>query len=200
MVRRGDGGRGIASHAALLRMADEDPLIHTSGDSRPAKAASRLYGEVQKEVIATTLADARNPRRFAPSRLLHLEHPTTRLPPWKSSATASSAPSACASSPAKGIEYGLEVELGSLPLSYHKAIEDSVVPGAGAGPVRLAGDRRAGDADTQRLLVTRSRWPATSATSPRYVLLRALAAAGTRVFEPCHHFEARHPAARRSAR
>ena len=46
-----------AQRAELVRMADEDPLIQARVTAS-GETGVRLYGEVQKEVIATTLADA----------------------------------------------------------------------------------------------------------------------------------------------
>ncbi|MFB9185316.1 GTP-binding protein [Dactylosporangium sucinum] len=50
--RPGDGGR---LRSALMLLAEQDPLINVRADERDGTAVS-LYGEVQKEVIQTTLA------------------------------------------------------------------------------------------------------------------------------------------------
>ncbi|MFE9207372.1 GTP-binding protein [Micromonospora sp. NPDC007230] len=50
--RPGDGGR---LRSALMLLAEQDPLINLRPDERGGTAVS-LYGEVQKEVIQTTLA------------------------------------------------------------------------------------------------------------------------------------------------
>ncbi|HEV7713158.1 MAG TPA: translation factor GTPase family protein [Asanoa sp.] len=194
VVRRGDGGAASALHAALLRMADEDPLIHTSVTAS-GESSVRLYGEVQKEVIASTLAEGYGIRvEFAPSQLVHLERPTGVGTAVEIIGNGFFGTVGLRVEPGTGIEYGLEVELGSLPLAYHKAIEDSVVQALEQGlcgwPVT----------DVRVTLTHSGYWsPITVAGDFRdlapHVLLRALAAAGTRVFEPCHHFEADIPAA-----
>jgi ribosomal protection tetracycline resistance protein len=50
--RAGEGGR---LRSALMLLAEQDPLINVRADERDGTAVS-LYGEVQKEVIQTTLA------------------------------------------------------------------------------------------------------------------------------------------------
>ena len=193
VVRRRDGGEASALHAALLRMADEDPLIHTSVTAS-GESSVRLYGEVQKEVIATTLADAGILADFAPSQLIHLERPTGTGTAVEIIGNGFFGTVGLRVEPGKGIEYGLEVELGSLPLSYHKAIEESVVQALEQG-------LRGWPVTDVRVTLTHSGYwsQITVAGDFRdltpHVLLQALAKAGTRVFEPCHHFEADIPAA-----
>ncbi|GIF70582.1 elongation factor G [Asanoa siamensis] len=189
VVRRRDGGPASDLHAALLRMADEDPLIHTrvtaSGDT-----GVLLYGEVQKEVIAATLAANHGiTAEFAPSQLVHLERPTGVGDALEIIGNGFFGTVGLRVGPGTGIEYDLEVELGSLPLAYHKAIEDSVLrtleQGLHGWPVT----------DVRVTLTQSGYWsPITVAGHFRdltpHVLMQALARAGTRVFEPCHQFEA----------
>jgi ribosomal protection tetracycline resistance protein len=52
-ARRGDRSR---LHAALERLAEEDPLINLRFDESRDEIAVSLYGEVQKEVLQATLA------------------------------------------------------------------------------------------------------------------------------------------------
>ncbi|MEV4308962.1 hypothetical protein [Nonomuraea sp. NPDC049624] len=95
--------------------------------------------------------------------------------------------------PGSGVLYRLEVDLGSLPMAFHRAIEESVRGGLGAGPHGWP---------VTDVLVTLT---ATGYASPvttagdfrgqaRAVLAAALRRAGTRVYEPCHRFEAEVPA------
>ncbi|MEV0713112.1 translation factor GTPase family protein [Asanoa sp. NPDC050611] len=194
VVRRRDGGPAADLHTALLRMTDEDPLIHTRVTAA-GETAVLLYGEVQKEVIAATLAGSYGIAvEFTPTQLVHLERPTGVGSALEVIGNGFFGTVGLRVEPGRGIEYDLAVELGSLPLAYHKAIEDSVVRALEQGlygwPVT----------DVRVTLTHSGYWsPITVAGDFRdltpHVLLRALAAAGTRVFEPCHRFEADVPAA-----
>src|SRR5699024_9047839 len=83
-----------------------------------------------------------------------------------------------------GVRYRLEVELGALPLSFHKAVEETVrlgpVQGMYGWPVP----------DAVVTMIPCKFWsPVSTAGDFRgltpLVLARAMAAAGTRVHEPC---------------
>nr|WP_246248335.1 hypothetical protein [Micromonospora maritima] len=97
--------------------------------------------------------------------------------------------------PGTGVDYRLEVELGSLPLSFHKAIEEATRAALDQG-------RHGWPVTDVRVTLTHSGYwsPITTAGHFRdlapYVLMQALAEAGTRVFEPCRRFEAEVPADR----
>ncbi|WP_089253453.1 elongation factor G [Asanoa hainanensis] len=194
VVRRSDGGPATALHTALLRMADEDPLIEARVTAT-GETGLRLYGEVQKEVIAATLVEGYGiTASFAPSQLVHLERPTGTGSAVEIIGNGFFGTVGLRVEPGTGIEYALEVELGSLPLAYHKAIEESVVQTLDQGlcgwPVT----------DIRVTLTHSGYWsPITRAGHFRdltpHVLMQALAIAGTRVFEPCHHFEADVPVA-----
>ncbi|GAA3763598.1 hypothetical protein GCM10022379_34190 [Micromonospora maritima] len=87
------------------------------------------------------------------------------------------------------------MELGSLPLSFHKAIEEATRAALDQG-------RHGWPVTDVRVTLTHSGYwsPITTAGHFRdlapYVLMQALAEAGTRVFEPCRRFEAEVPADR----
>ncbi|WP_428950270.1 tetracycline resistance ribosomal protection protein Otr(A) [Streptomyces sp. cg35] len=193
-------GQGAALRAALLELADQDPLIH----ARPEPDGSTellLYGEVQKEVLGATLAQEYGiEAEFRPSRVRCLERPagtgeaveemghrsTTGLP---ATVGLRVAPGPLGS----GRVFSYETELGALPRAFHQAIEDTVhailARGGPQGhavtdchvtlirsgfdsPVSVAGDFR---------------------TVTALVVRRALERAGTRVFEPVHSFEVEVP-------
>jgi ribosomal protection tetracycline resistance protein len=180
-----------AVHAALLTLADQDPLI--GARVRPdGESSLLLYGEVQKEVIAATLAESYGlDVDFMPTRIVHLERPVgvgTGFEPIGHGFAAEVGLRVEPGPPGSGVRYQREVELGSLPLAFHKAIEetvhraleqgrygwpvtDALVTLTGCGywsPITVAGDFR----DLTPL-----------------VLATALAAAGSRVYEPCHRFD-----------
>ncbi|NUO89914.1 MAG: TetM/TetW/TetO/TetS family tetracycline resistance ribosomal protection protein, partial [Dermatophilaceae bacterium] len=72
-VHESDRGR---LKAALLQLADEDPLIDVRQDERRRELAVSLYGEVQKEVIGATLAAEFGVEvRFRPSTVVLVERP-----------------------------------------------------------------------------------------------------------------------------
>lgn len=65
-----------ALHTALARMAEADPLINVRQDDRRGELYVSLYGEVQKEVIAATLAQEYGINvRFHETSTIHVERP-----------------------------------------------------------------------------------------------------------------------------
>jgi len=67
--------QGPALRAALAELSDADPLIAARSDE-DGRATVSLYGRVQQEVIAATLAeDYGIDVRFADARVLHVERP-----------------------------------------------------------------------------------------------------------------------------
>jgi ribosomal protection tetracycline resistance protein len=182
-------------HAALAALAEQDPLIGTRA-LPGGETTVLLYGEVQKEVIAETLAgDFGVEAVFEPSRPVYLERPAGaaeaveeirrhgRNDFWATvGLRVEPAPTG------SGVGYRLGVDLGSLPLAFHRAIEDSVRDTLRAGP-------RGWPVTDVRVTLTRTGYASPLSTAgdfrgrtPR-VLMRALRRAGTRVFEPCHRFE-----------
>jgi ribosomal protection tetracycline resistance protein len=198
---------------ALYRLAEQDPLIGVRHDARTGELALSLYGEVQKEVIAATLLEEHGvPARFAESTTLHIERPAgtgeaveligTERNPFLATVGLRVEPAPEGS----GIAFRLEVELGSMPLSYFTAVEESVAATLAAGG--LHGWR----VEDARVSMTHSGYWAKqssghaafdksmSSTARDFrdltpvVLLRALAAAGTVVCEPVHRFRVEAPA------
>jgi ribosomal protection tetracycline resistance protein len=183
-----------ALHAALVSLAEQDPLIHTQVNAEGGSSVL-LYGEVQKEVIAATLADVYGVRAaFAPSTIVHIERPVGTGTAYEPIGHGFAASVGLRVGPAlgEGLVYRLEVELGSLPLAFHRAIEETVrqtlEQGAHGWPVT----------DVAVTLTQCGYWsPVTVAGDFRnltpFVLAQALAVAGTRVYEPCHHFDVEVP-------
>jgi len=189
-----------ALYAALTTLSEQDPLI--SIRRRDRTITIRLYGEVQKEVIRTTLAEEFGiAAEFEETRPLLIERlhgtghrvrhhaPGERVFFWATvGLRVEPAP------PGTGIDYRLEVELGSLPLAFHKAIEETVCETLREGmhgreildcvvtltdtgyfsPISAAGDFRG---------------------MTELVLREALREAGTRIYQPVHTFELEAPAA-----
>jgi ribosomal protection tetracycline resistance protein len=199
VVRAEDGDR-TRLHAALVEMADQDPLIRTR--ALPGGESSvLLYGEVQKEVIATTLAEEYGVlATFEASRTVYIERPIgvgehaedmNHYPSTRFRATLGFrvAPGAAGS----GRVFRYETELGALPPVFHRATEETVLRTLEQG---LDGW------EVTDVVVTMVRSGFCSVTSVAadfrklapFVLTRALTQAGTAVFEPCHAFELEVPA------
>jgi len=191
VVRARRAGDAPALHSALLSLADQDPLIHTRVGP-DGQSSVLLYGEVQKEVIAATLADLYGLEAvFTPSQIVHLERPVavgTAYEPIGHGFAAALGLRVAPAEPGSRIRYQREVELGSLPLAFHRAIEETVrhalEQGVHGWPVT----------DALVTLTDCGYWsPVTTAGDFRdltpLVLAQALAVAGTRVYEPCNRFD-----------
>ncbi|MYW69979.1 tetracycline resistance ribosomal protection protein Otr(A) [Streptomyces sp. SID8379] len=193
-------GQGAALRAALLELADQDPLIH----ARPAPAGTTallLYGEVQKEVLGATLAEEFGiEAAFEPSTIRCVERPVGTGEAVEEmghrSTTGLPATVGLRIEPAphgSGRVFSYETELGALPRAFHQAVEDTVHATLASGdphgwpvtdchvtlirsgfdsPVSVAGDFR---------------------TVTALVVRQALERAGSRVFEPAHAFEVEVP-------
>ncbi|KUN23652.1 GTP-binding protein [Streptomyces antibioticus] len=185
--------------AALLALADQDPLIH----ARPAADGSTallLYGEVQMEVLAAGLAqDFGIEADFAPGRVRFLERPrgvgeACEENPWLDG-TRHWATIGLRVEPGErgsGGVFTYETELGALPRAFHQAVEDTVHMSMRTG--------LSGAAVTDyRVTLIRSGFVAPLSTAgdfrglTPYVLRRALERARTRLFEPYHAFETEVP-------
>jgi ribosomal protection tetracycline resistance protein len=196
-ARRPDQAARLRS--ALLALADQDPLIH----ARPAAGGATsllLYGEVQMEVLAATLAeDFGVEADFAPGRVRYLERPrgtgeACAENPWQLG-TRYWATIGLRVAPGErgcGGVFAYETELGALPRAFHQAIEETVHASMRAG---LHG----ATVTDYRVTLVRSGFVAPLSTAADFrgltpiVLRRALERAGTRLFEPFHAFEAEVP-------
>jgi ribosomal protection tetracycline resistance protein len=129
-VCREDKGR---LRVALAQLAEQDPLIDVRQDDIRQEISVSLYGEVQKEVIQATLAtDYGLDVGFRETTTICIERPVgtgaaaeiLREPPNPFLATVGLRiePAALDS----GVEFRLEVELGSMPLAFFRAVEDTL--------------------------------------------------------------------------
>jgi ribosomal protection tetracycline resistance protein len=128
--RPADKGR---LHAALAQLAEQDPLIDLRQDDVRQEISVSLYGEVQKEVIQATLADDFGVDvEFRETTTICIERPNgsgaafeiiDKEPnPFLATVGLRVDPAAIGS----GVRFRLEVELGSLPFSFVKAVEETV--------------------------------------------------------------------------
>ncbi|MER6003532.1 GTP-binding protein [Nonomuraea angiospora] len=195
VVRPRVPGQEPRLHAALLALAEQDPLIGTR-TLTGGETSVLLYGEVQKEVIGETLArDFGVEALFEPSRPVYFERPSGTAEvveeiqrQGRNEFMATVGLRVDPGPKGSGVGYRLEVDLGSLPLAYHRAIEESVRQALGEGP-------HGWPVTDVLVTVTRTGYapPLTVAADfrgrARVVLMRALRLAGTTVYEPCHRFE-----------
>ena len=128
--RRADKG---ALHVALAQLAEQDPLIDLRQDDLRQEISVSLYGEVQKEVIQATLADDFGVEaEFRESTTVCIERPAgtgaaaeaigTGPNPFLATVGLRIEPAAVGS----GVEFRIEAELGSMPLAFFRAVEDTV--------------------------------------------------------------------------
>jgi ribosomal protection tetracycline resistance protein len=194
-----DAGR---LHAALVSMADEDPLIHAQVVPGGATEVL-LYGEVQKEVIAERLAVEHGVEAgFAPSRIVCIERPAGvgeaveefgRRGPALGRFWATVGLRVEPGPRDSGVTFRYETELGALPRAFHTAIEETVHLASRRGPQGWA------VTDCVVTLV-RSGFLAPMSVAADFrgltalVLAGALERAGTQVYEPYHAFELEIPA------
>ncbi|MGE1127576.1 tetracycline resistance ribosomal protection protein [Bacillus wiedmannii] len=182
-------------YAALMELCEEDPLIKVWKDDIHNELYIRLFGEVQKEVIETTLYEKYNLQvTFSNTRVVCIEKPIgvgnsvevmgEKTNPFYATIGFKIERGELNS----GITYKLDVELGSLPLAFHKAIEDTVFQTLKQG---LYGW------EVTDIIVTLTHTgyasPVTTASDFRnltpLVLMDALKQAETCVYEPINEFE-----------
>lgn len=118
---------------ALAQLAEQDPLIGLRQDDIREEVSVSLYGEVQKEVIQATLADEYGIGvTFRETTTICLERPNGSGAaheiidqggnPFLATIGLRVDPAPVGS----GIAYRLEVELGSMPFSLMRAVEETV--------------------------------------------------------------------------
>jgi ribosomal protection tetracycline resistance protein len=122
-----------ALRSSLAQLAEQDPLINVSQDETHQEISLSLYGEVQKEVIQATLAnDYDIAVDFRETTTICIERPAgtgaaveklrQEPNPFLATVGLRVEPAAAGS----GVEFQIEVELGSMPLAFFRAVEDTV--------------------------------------------------------------------------
>ncbi|MEV6399353.1 translation factor GTPase family protein [Streptomyces sp. NPDC051907] len=195
-----------ALHSALAQLAEQDPLIDLRQDDIRQEISVSLYGEVQKEVVQATLADEFGVDvGFRETTTLCVERPVgsgsaveiiDQDPnPFLATVGLRVDPAPLDS----GVEFRLGVELGSMPYSFFKAVEETVLQTLQQG---VRGWRVT---DCTVTMTHSGYWPrqshshgvfdkSMSSTAGDFrqltplVLMSALEQAGTRVHEPLHRF------------
>ena len=205
------GDRGTL-HAALTQLAEQDPLINLRQDEVRREISVSLYGEVQKEVIQATLdGEYGVPVTFRETTTIHIERLAGSGAAYEIIDVAPNpflATVGLRVEPAPvgaGVSFGLEVELGSMPYSFFRAVEETVRETLRQG---LYGWEVP---DCAVLMTHSGYWPRQSAMHATFdasmsstagdfrnltplVLMDALRRAGTLVHEPIHRFHLELPA------
>lgn len=128
-VRACDPAQEPALRAALAQLADQDPLIAARAHE-DGHATVSLYGRVQQEVIASTLADEHGIEvQFSEASVLHVERLrragtaverfNTPTNPYGATIGIRLSPAA----PGTGVVFDLDVPLRDLPLFLFKSVE-----------------------------------------------------------------------------
>ena len=122
-----------ALRAALGQLAEQDPLINVRQDDIRQEISVSLYGEVQKEVIQATLAadyglavSFRETTTICIERLTGTGEAVERLHKPPNPFLATIGLRVQAAPVGTGVTFGIEVELGSMPLAFFKAVEDTL--------------------------------------------------------------------------
>ena len=201
-----------ALYLALAQLAEQDPLINLRQDEIRQEVSVSLYGEVQKEVIQATLAsEFAVAVTFRKTTTICIERPVGpgaaveimgKDPnPFLATVGLRVDPSPIGS----GVEFRLGVELGSMPLAFIKAVEDTVMETLRQGiygwsvadcTVTMTHSGYAPRQSHSHAVFDKSM----SSTGGDFrnltplVLMAALRRSGTTVYEPMHHFSLELPA------
>jgi ribosomal protection tetracycline resistance protein len=196
-----------ALRTALTELAEQDPLIDLRQDEVRGELSVSLYGEVQKEVIQATLADEYGVDvTFRETTTICVERPVGsgaavefigKDPnPFLATVGLRIDPTPAGS----GVEFRLEVELGSMPPAFFAAVEqtvtDSLRQGLHGWEVSDCAVSMTHAGYWARQSHSHGTFDASmSSTAGDFrkltplVLMSALQRAGTRVEEPIHRFE-----------
>jgi ribosomal protection tetracycline resistance protein len=201
-----------ALRVALVQLAEQDPLINLRQDGTGQEISVTLYGEVQKEVIQATLAnDFQVDVTFRKTTTICIERPIgtgaavetmgKEPNPFLATVGLRIEPAPLGT----GVEFRLEVELGSMPLAFFKAVEGTVRETLRQGiygwsvtdcTVTMTHSGYAPRQSHSHGSFDKSM----SSTAGDFrnltplVLMSALTQAGTKVYEPMHRFSLEFPA------
>ncbi|MFI5910411.1 GTP-binding protein [Dactylosporangium sp. NPDC051541] len=205
-VEPADPARRRELHAALQRLAEQDPLIDLRLDEERGELKVKLYGEVQREVIRDTLAEEFGLAVvFGETVTLHLERPAGR---GRAGAVIGKdgnlhmATLELEIASGEGLEVHLDVPFETIPLYVYKTIgnfRDAMLRYVRDALTR--GGLHGWDVSDARVTVTRCGYTPPMSTAGDFRRLtaelvpKALAAAGTVLCEPVHRFTLDGPAA-----
>jgi ribosomal protection tetracycline resistance protein len=128
-ARHADAG---ALHAALAQLAEQDPLINLRQDDIRRELTVSLYGEVQKEVIQATLAEEfglhvsfEETTTICVERLVGTGAAAEFMGAGGNPFRATVGLRVEAGPAGSGTQFRLDVELGSMPSAFMKAVEET---------------------------------------------------------------------------
>ncbi|MDR6667968.1 TetM/TetW/TetO/TetS family tetracycline resistance ribosomal protection protein [Rhizobium sp. 1399] len=185
---------------ALQQLSEQDPLINLRNTEDAREMYLSLYGEVQKEIIqATLLADFGVDATFEESTVIYVERPTRSARALEvifkepNPFLATIGLRVEARHPGSGNAYVLEADVGQMPISFYRAIEETVSETLKAGVFGWQ------VIDCQVVLtVVRHSSPSSTAADFRgltpLVLAEALSQAEMVVCEPVERFQLEVPA------
>jgi ribosomal protection tetracycline resistance protein len=193
VVRPEEPGEITRLRAALEELAEQDPLISLRQRNDEGEISVRLYGEVQKEVLMETLAREYGiGATFGPTRTICIERPVGAGEhaevmsedgnPFWATVGFRVEPGA----PGSGVRY--VHELGSLPLAFYRAIEETVYE-------TLAQGLWGWEVTDCTVTLTRAGYSSVMSTAGDFrkltplVLMHALRIAGAVVCEPVEELE-----------
>jgi ribosomal protection tetracycline resistance protein len=201
-----------ALQIALSQLAEQDPLINLRQDDIRQEIFVSLYGEVQKEVVQATLANEFGVDvTFRETTTICIERPIGTGAAFEIIGKATNpflATVGLRIEPAPinaGVQFRLEVELGSMPFAFFKAVEETVKDALHQG---IYGWQVT---DCTVTMTHSGYWPrqshahqgfdkSMSSTAGDFrnltplILMTALNRAGTAVYEPMHRFNLDIPA------
>ncbi|MFD7653175.1 GTP-binding protein [Actinosynnema sp. NPDC059797] len=197
-----------ALHAALAQLAEQDPLIDVRQDDVRREVWVSLYGEVQKEVLAATLAAEHGLEvGFRETSVVCVERPVgvgEAVEFIKQGDNPFLATVGLRVEPGEGVSFRIGVELGSMPFAFFRAVEEAVRETLAQG---LFGWPVTGCAVTMTRAGYWARQSHAHATFDKtmsstagdfrlltpLVLVEALRVAGVEVHEPVHRFRLEAP-------
>jgi ribosomal protection tetracycline resistance protein len=196
-----------ALYVALTQLAEQDPLINVRRDERRQELSVSLYGEVQKEVIQATLADDFGIEvAFRETTPICIERPAGSgtavevIGADSNPFLATVGLRVDAAPVGTGLEFRLDVDVGSVPLYVYKSV--GAFAEAFEQTIRAALQQGLCGWEVTDCIVTltESGYSAPSTTAADFkkltplVLMDALKRAGTDVCEPIHGFRIDAPA------
>ena len=199
VVRPVDQRDKIALGKALTSLAERDPLVDPHLDEVSGQTAVRLYGEVQKEVVASLLdREFGIAVRFEKTRAIHIERPDRaaealhemgRWAPTSHAVTLGLRMEP--GEPGSGLVYGLQIMRGSLTRAYRNAVEEAVRERLRRGPYGW-------EITDCRVSVTAAGYqgpvkPREFRTVVDLLLEQMIAEAGTTVYAPVASFQLEYP-------
>jgi ribosomal protection tetracycline resistance protein len=190
-----------ALHVALAQLAEQDPLINLRQDDIRQEMFVSLYGEVQKEVIQATLAnDFDIEVEFRETTTICIERPVGTGAAVEVIGKAGNpflATVGLRIEPAPintGVEFRLQVEIGSIPLFVYKAVEHFQKAVEDTVQETLRQGLYGWQVTDCTVTMTHSEYVSPGSTARDFrlltplVLMSALKQAGTMVCEPIHRF------------